>query len=214
MASLTQILERTSIKVRKLACARGGFDIFDPVSFEALPGEVVLLRGANGAGKSTCLAALYGALTPSAGLIDIELDDEERSPRELIHVIGHVPGVKSTLTVRENLQFWSDLYGGNNPIENAIEAAGLLPIADSDAAILSAGQTRRLALARLLVADRPIWILDEPTSALDKQGEAWVGDLIANHVKRGGITIAATHLDIPNVPTTNIKTVMIKGISL
>ena len=214
MANLTQILEKTSIKVRELACARGGFDIFNHVSFDARPGEVILLRGPNGAGKSTCLAALYGALTPSEGLIDIELDDEERSSRELIHVVGHVPGVKSTLTVRENLQFWSDLYGGKTPVENAIEAAGLLPIADSDAAILSAGQTRRLALARLLIVDRPIWILDEPTSALDKQGEAWVGDLIANHAKRGGITIAATHLDIPNVPADNIKTVMIEGVSI
>jgi len=211
---MAQIVEKTSIKVRDLSCERGGFVIFDHISFDALPGEVILLRGPNGAGKSTCLSALYGALPPSEGLISIELGDEERSARELIHVIGHVPGVKTTLTVRENLQFWADLYGANADIDKAIDAAGLQPIADSDASILSAGQTRRLALARLLVADRPIWLLDEPTSALDKQGEAWVGTLIAEHAAKGGITIAATHLDIPNVPEDKIKTVIINGASL
>ncbi len=211
MIESSQIVEKTSVKVRELSVSRGGFVIFEDVSFDANPGEVVLLRGPNGAGKSTCLAALHGALPPTDGIIDIELDDEERSPRELIHVIGHVPGVKTTLTVRENLTFWAELYGGTNNIDNAIDAAGLHPIADSDASILSAGQTRRLALARLLIADRPIWILDEPTSALDKQGDAWVGHLIAEHAKKGGITIAATHLDIPHVPANMIKTVMING---
>ncbi|MGJ8529503.1 heme ABC exporter ATP-binding protein CcmA [Maritalea sp.] len=211
MADTEQMAEKTSIKVRELSCSRSGFVIFAGVSFNAMPGEVILLRGPNGAGKSTCLAALHGALTPSDGIIDIELDDDERSPRELLHVIGHVPGVKTTLTVRENLQFWADLYGSADNIDLAIDAAGLHLIADSDAAILSAGQTRRLALARLLVAERPIWILDEPTSALDKQGEGWVGDLIASHANKGGIIIAATHLDIPNVPKDKIKTVMING---
>ncbi|MCZ4272314.1 heme ABC exporter ATP-binding protein CcmA [Maritalea porphyrae] len=208
---MAQMVEKTFIKVRELAVSRGGFVIFEGISFDAMPGEVILLRGPNGAGKSTCLAALYGALAPTHGLIDIHLSDENRSTRELIHVIGHVPGVKTTLTVRENLQFWADLYGSAANVENAIDAAGLHPIADSDASILSAGQTRRLALARLLVAERPIWILDEPTSALDKQGDAWVGNLIARHSQKGGIIIAATHLDIPNVPAEKIKTVLING---
>lgn len=211
MGENTQILEKTSIKVTELACVRGEMTIFSDVSFTANPGEVILLRGPNGAGKSTCLAALYGALTPSHGLIDIELDDEERSPRELIHVVGHLPGVKTTLSVKENLLFWAALYGAEQKVDRAIEAAGLSLIANSDAAILSAGQTRRLALARLLVVERPIWILDEPTAALDKQGDAWVGNLIADHAKRGGITIAATHLDIANVPQSAIKTVFIGG---
>lgn len=211
MDQMGQMVEKTSIKVRELACSRGGFVIFQGVSFDAKPGEVILLRGPNGAGKSTCLSALYGALAPSDGLIDIELDDENRSVRELLHVIGHVPGVKTTLTVRENLQFWADLYGSDADLDTAIDAAGLHPIADSDASILSAGQTRRLALARLLVAERPIWLLDEPTSALDKQGEAWVGTLIAQHAQKGGVIIAATHLDIPNVPNDKIKTVIING---
>ena len=206
-----QMIEKTSIKVRELACSRSGFVVFEGVSFDALPGEVILLRGPNGAGKSTCLAALHGALAPSDGLIDIELDDKERNTRELLHVIGHVPGVKTTLTVRENLTYWAQLYGGPENVDHAIDSAGLHLIGDSDAAILSAGQTRRLALARLLVAERPIWILDEPTSALDKQGEGWVGDLIAQHANKGGIVIAATHLDIPNVPKDRIKTVMING---
>jgi heme exporter protein A len=122
-----------------------------------------------------------------------------------------LPGVKTTLSVKENLLFWAALYGAEQKVDRAIEAAGLSLIANSDAAILSAGQTRRLALARLLVVDRPIWILDEPTAALDKQGDAWVGNLIADHAKRGGITIAATHLDIANVPQSAIKTVYIGG---
>jgi len=192
---------------------RGGFVIFEDVSFDALPGEVILLRGPNGAGKSTCLSALYGALPPGEGIIDILLDDEDRSPRELIHVVGHLPGVKATLTVRENLEFWATLFGGETDVNAAIDSAGLHPIADSDASILSAGQTRRLALARLLVAPRPIWLLDEPTAALDKQGEGWVGELIADHAGAGGIVVAATHLDIPNVPENKIKTVMINGAS-
>lgn len=211
MGENTQILEKTSIKVSELACVRGEMTIFSDVSFTAEPGEVILLRGPNGAGKSTCLAALYGALTPSFGLIEIELNDEERSPRELIHVVGHLPGVKTTLSVKENLLFWATLYGGTKNVDHAIEAAGLGLIANSDAAILSAGQTRRLALARLLVVERPIWILDEPTAALDKQGDAWVGELIADHAKKGGITIATTHLDIVNVPQSAIKTVYIGG---
>ncbi len=201
--------ENIALNVMNLACERGGFEIFSGVSFTAQPGEVILLRGPNGAGKSTCLATLYGVLPKSFGTIGFENIDPEREPREYLHIVGHVPGVKTTLTVKENLNFWAQLYGGTENVLPAIEAAGLEAIQDSEASILSAGQTRRLGLARLLVANRPIWILDEPTSALDKQGDQWVGQLIADHCAEGGIVIAATHLDIPHLAPEAVKTVMI-----
>ncbi|MCF4096872.1 heme ABC exporter ATP-binding protein CcmA [Maritalea mediterranea] len=201
--------ENIALNVTNLACERGGFEIFADVSFTAMPGEVILLRGPNGVGKSTCLATLYGALPKSAGEISFENIDSEREPREYLHIVGYVPGVKTTLTVKENLMFWAQLYGGTENVLPAIEAAGLDAIQDSEASILSAGQTRRLGLARLLVANRPIWILDEPTSALDKQGDQWVGQLIADHCAEGGIVIAATHLEIPHLAPEAVKTVMI-----
>jgi heme exporter protein A len=184
------------LSVNGLALDRGGRTLFSGIGFDARPGGVLLLRGPNGAGKSSLLLTLAGLLHPAAGTIRYGDSDEPWLDR--LHLVGHQPGVKSRLSLRENLQFWIKAFGGDGqPPDLALEAVGLGGLGALEAGYLSAGQTRRLALARLLVVHRPIWLLDEPTSALDASGDGMVGRLIATHAGAGGIVIAATHHDLP-----------------
>lgn len=179
-----------------LAIRRGERTLFESVGFVAPPGSVLLLRGPNGSGKSSLLLAIAGLLRPQSGSIRLEGADE--GYLDQLHFVGHQPGVKSRLTLRENLDFWRDMLGRpHRSADDALAAVGLGGLGALEAGYLSAGQTRRLALARLLVARRPVWLLDEPTSALDAEGEAMVGGLMAAHVAEGGIVLAATHLDLP-----------------
>ncbi len=122
---------------------------------------------------------------------------------ENAHYLGHLDALKPGLTVRQNLDFWRKLWGGGD-IDTALEAVGLEPLGDLHASVLSAGQRRRVALARLLVARRPLWLLDEPATALDAAAEAGLGRLIADHLKGGGMAIAATHRDLPVKPTATL----------
>jgi heme exporter protein A len=185
------------LNVTGLAIERGGRTVVAGVAFAIAPGEAVLLRGPNGAGKSSLLLALAGILPPAAGAIAWTGGDDERRPVEDMVYCGHQPAVKVNLTVAENLRFWADMLGGERGrAEPAAEAAGLGALLDIAAANLSAGQTRRLALARLLVTDRTVWLLDEPTSALDAAGGRWICGLIDAHLAAGGLVIAATHDDL------------------
>ncbi|HEY8595896.1 MAG TPA: heme ABC exporter ATP-binding protein CcmA [Devosiaceae bacterium] len=196
--------------VADLACRRGEREIFTGLSFTANPGEIVLLRGPNGAGKSTLLLALCGFLTPAAGRIDWQGGDPERDFGEDLHFIGHLSAIKPSLTLAENLEFWADMLGGmRERVASALDLAGLGGLADYPASVLSAGQSRRLALARLLVAPRPVWLLDEPTAALDSAGDRWVASLIDEHVANGGIAIAATHLDLALTDASRLQTLRI-----
>ena len=182
--------------VEGLACARGGRPVFAGISFTLEAGEALVVTGPNGAGKSTLLRCLAGLLPRLAGdIVFGGLDDRPRG--EAAHYLGHLDALKGALTVHETLAFWRRLYGGAGDIGEALEAVGLEDIEDVPAGYLSAGQRRRVALARLIVAPRPVWLLDEPTSALDEAAQVRLGDLMAMQRARGGVVVAATHAALP-----------------
>jgi heme exporter protein A len=177
-----------------LACRRSGRLVFEGLSFELGSGEALVVTGRNGAGKSSLLALVAGRLRPDAGHIRVEGAGGERTLAECLHVLGHRDALKSALTARENLSFARDLLG--DPAlcpSDALEAVGLINVARLPVAYLSAGQRRRVALARLLVARRPLWLLDEPTSALDTASQDLLFRLMGAHLAGGGLLMAATH---------------------
>lgn len=184
------------LDVSGLGLERGGRMLFADLSFRLEAGQLLLLRGANGAGKSSLLLALAGILRPLSGRI-------QRDEEVPLHLLGHGRGVKSRLTLTENLAFWQAMNGktGTDPAR-ALERVGLGGLDDIEAGHLSAGQTRRLGLARLLVTDRPLWLLDEPTAALDDRGAALVEELIAERRASGGAVLAATHHDLGGASAT------------
>ncbi len=190
-----------SVTVDDLAATRGGRPIFRGVSFAVGAGEVLAVRGANGSGKSTLLRVIAGLLPPVSGTLQIapQLGTEGHRP---VHYGGHLDALKGALTVAENLAFWARAWGvSTDAVEPALEMVGLGPITHLRAGVLSAGQKRRAALARLLVAPRPIWLLDEPTASLDAAGEAMLGTMIEAHTAHGGVAIVATHAELPVEPT-------------
>ena len=190
--------ELKPLPVRTLTLAgltgqRGEKRLFGGVSLTLGPGEIAELRGPNGTGKTTLLLIVAGVLRPAAGTVAIGGGDPEGRTETDIGYLGHRAAIKARLSVIENLRFWSALNGGAADIDAALDTVGLAPIATLDAGYLSAGQTRRLALARLIIAERPIWLMDEPTAALDAAGEALVAGLIDAQLDRGGLVLAATH---------------------
>jgi heme exporter protein A len=191
---VTQIrFQRFALTAEALACRRGGRAIFDGVGFRLENGEAIALTGRNGAGKSSLIAMLCGRLRPEAGAIKLDgLDDMPLA--EAAHLVGHRDGLKTALTAAENLRFAQELLGapGLSPSE-ALAAVGLPHAGALPVGYLSAGQRRRVALARLLVASRPIWLLDEPMAALDIGSQAMLSQLMQRHLAAGGAILAATH---------------------
>ncbi|HEV7324697.1 MAG TPA: heme ABC exporter ATP-binding protein CcmA [Bosea sp. (in: a-proteobacteria)] len=191
---MTQIrFQRFALTAEALACRRGGRAIFDGVGFRLENGEAIALTGRNGAGKSSLIAMLCGRLRPEAGAIKLDgLDDMPLA--EAAHLVGHRDGLKTALTAAENLRFAQELLGapGLSPSE-ALAAVGLPHAGALPVGYLSAGQRRRVALARLLVASRPIWLLDEPMAALDIGSQAMLSQLMQRHLAAGGAILAATH---------------------
>jgi heme exporter protein A len=185
-----------------IAAVRGGRPVFAGLSFTLGPGELLAVTGPNGAGKSTLLRLIAGLLTPAAGTVVLAGADDAGIGTHS-HYLGHLDALKPGLTVRQNLDFWRKLWGGGD-VDSALRAVGLEPLGDLHAAVLSAGQRRRVALARLLVARRPLWLLDEPATALDAAAEAGLGRLIADHLSGGGMAIAATHRDLPLKPAATL----------
>jgi heme exporter protein A len=182
--------------VDTLACRRAGRAVFAGLSFTVRGGEAAALRGPNGAGKSSLLRVLAGLVPAEAGdarLGGVSLAGDREAFRGLLAYAGHLDAVKPQLTVAENLGFWADLYGGGR-VAAALARFGLERIADYPAGYCSAGQKRRLGLARLLVADRPLWLLDEPTVSLDAAATAVFADAVREHVAAGGLALAATHV--------------------
>ncbi|GJE75954.1 heme ABC exporter ATP-binding protein CcmA [Methylorubrum suomiense] len=179
--------------VENLACRRSGRRIFSGLSFTLGPGEALMITGRNGAGKSSLLAMLSGRLKPDAGTIRGE-DIGDAGLPECLHVVGHRDGLKSALTAQENLDFARDLLGDAQltPGE-ALAAMGLPHVARLPVGYLSAGQRRRVALARLLVCRRPLWLLDEPTAALDLASQDVLAAMMGRHRAEGGLVVAATH---------------------
>lgn len=183
-----------------LSARRGEDLIFTNISFTLTAGEALILTGRNGSGKSTFLRVVAGLLLPESGEARCHIggEDETRPAGEFSHYMGHRNGMKRELTVLENLLFWKDYLGdvGNGVglgIEEAASAVDLASILHLPYGYLSAGQQRRFAMARLLVAHRPIWILDEPTAALDSRADRLFEDLVRQHRASGGIVLAATH---------------------
>ncbi len=177
------------VDVESLAIERGGLRLFENLSFSAAPGVHLALTGANGTGKTSLLRALAGFLAPSAGLIRFSVEE----PAAQTHFLGHRDGLKGALEAREHVAFWRDLLGGIGRPRDVLARVGLSHVADLPARALSAGQSRRLSLARLLMAHRPLWLLDEPAAGLDTAGKALLTDLIAAHRMMGGVVIAAVH---------------------
>jgi heme exporter protein A len=175
-----------------IACVRGGREVFAGVSFSVGGGEALLVTGRNGAGKSSLLRVIAGLVRLSGGRLDLD-GGADASIGEQAHYLGHQDAVKPALSVRENLSFWADYLGARGTPITALKTVGLDALADLPAAYLSAGQKRRLSIARLLAVKRPIWLLDEPTSALDAPSQAMLAKVMQAHLRSRGLIIAATH---------------------
>ncbi|NJO54004.1 MAG: heme ABC exporter ATP-binding protein CcmA [Bacteroidales bacterium] len=178
-----------------LTCERGGREVFCDVSFSLDAGRTLALVGPNGAGKSSLLRLIAGLVRPVAGTLSLEGGDPELAVGEQAHYLGHLDALKPALTVAENLDFWIRALGGGTGLsrDTALDQVALAKLAALPAQYLSAGQRRRLALARLLVVHRPLWLLDEPTTALDVASQGRLFELIAAHLAGGGLVVAATH---------------------
>jgi heme exporter protein A len=180
-----------------LACRRGGRDVFTGVTFAVEAGTALAIRGRNGAGKSSLLRLVAGLIRPAGGAITLDGGDGESTIGEQAHYLGHQDALKPALSVTENLRFWSAFLGGSaGGVEPALAAIGLDALADLPAAYLSAGQRRRLSIARLLAVKRALWLLDEPTSALDAAAQSRLAAIMRQHLAGGGIILAATHGDL------------------
>jgi heme exporter protein A len=190
---------------RGLRCIRGGREVFSGLDFDAGAGEALAVTGPNGAGKTSLLRLIAGLLTLSGGSIGLDGGDGELTLAEQAHYLGHRDALKPSLSVMENLGFWRDFFGGEifGPGES-LAAVGLDHATHLPAAYLSAGQRRRLSIARLLVVRRPIWLLDEPTSALDSSGQMMFDALMCDHLSRGGLIVAATHAPL-GVPAKELR---------
>ncbi len=173
--------------VENLGCARGGIAVLDGVSFTLEAGAALILRGPNGSGKTTLLRTIAGLQPVLAGTVTGAGDS--------IAYAGHADGLKATLSVADNLTFWAGIYGTGS-INTALETFDLAALQDRPAQNLSAGQKRRLGLARLLVTGRPLWVLDEPTVSLDADSVAMFARAVAAHLAGGGMALMATHIDL------------------
>jgi len=177
-----------------LACQRGGREVFTGVSFSVASGEALTIVGRNGAGKSSLLRMVVGLVRIADGRIALDGGDPELNVAEQAHYLGHQDALKPSLSVAENLRFWSGFLGtGAADIAEPLAAVGLDTLADLPAAYLSAGQRRRLSIARILAVKRPIWLLDEPTSALDAAAQERLAEFMRAHIAGGGLILAATH---------------------
>ena len=187
-----QVFPPLTLRATGLSCGRGGMVLAHDLAFVVRSGHCLLLRGPNGTGKSTLLLTLASVVAPLGGGFALEGADPEAGPQ--LHYCGHRNAIKPRLSVRENLDFWAALNGRTGKrVEVALEEVGLGHLAELDAGYLSAGQSRRLALARLLVSLRPLWLLDEPSASLDIEGHELLTRLLDRHLDRGGIAVAATH---------------------
>ena len=190
---------------RGVRCVRGGREVFSGLDFDAAAGEALAVTGANGAGKTSLLRLIAGLLAASGGSIDLAGGDGERTLAEQAHYLGHRDALKPSLSVAENLSFWGDfLDPGALGAAAALGAVGLDHVAHLPAAYLSAGQRRRLSIGRLLAVRRPVWLLDEPTSALDAAGQGLFAGLMTDHLRHGGLIIAATHAPL-GIPARELR---------
>jgi len=183
-----------------LVCERGGRRVFAGLTFHAASGDLLLLRGPNGAGKTSLLRMIAGLLDPVQGRISLTGAEADLALAQQCHFVAHQEAIKPSLTVIENLRFWARFLGEGD-VRRGLEAFGLQPLADIPAALLSAGQKRRLALSRLGMVERPVWLLDEPTNALDSISQVRLARVMGDHLEQGGLIVAATHVDLVTKPS-------------
>jgi heme exporter protein A len=186
-----------SLTAEKLACARGERRVFSDLNFDVRAGEVLVVEGVNGAGKTSLLRLIAGFLTPAFGSVIFDLENgpvsegEERGRH--VGWLGHQDGIKPQMAAGEQLEFFARLYAATAAVTPALEQVGLSRQREFPCRYLSAGQKKRLGLARLILSGRPLWLLDEPFAALDSAGRALAADLMRGHCAKGGIVVAATH---------------------
>jgi heme exporter protein A len=188
-----------------LACVRAGREVFQKLEFTVRGGEMMAVTGPNGTGKSSLLRLIAGLLEPAQGRLAFRGGDAELTIGEQAHYVGHLDAFKPSLTVEENLAFWNAILGGGNEVAGALAAVGLDRLGRLPALYLSAGQRRRLSLARLLVAPRPIWLLDEPSSTLDAAGVAMLAEIMGGHLAGGGLILAAEHGRFARAPARELR---------
>lgn len=192
------------LEALNLSCVRDERTLFSGLSFTIQPGEIVQIEGQNGAGKTSLMRILAGLSTAEEGEVHWQ-GQSTRRQRETFHqnllFLGHHPGIKSVLTAYENLDFYQSERGrdAEEAIYAALDQVGLLGYEDVVVAQLSAGQQRRVALARLWISQAPLWILDEPLTAIDKQGVSTLIELFERHAQDGGMVLLTTHQDLPGV---------------
>lgn len=194
------------LDVADLSCQRGGRTVLAGITFRLAPGEALVVTGPNGIGKSTLLSTLAGLLPHSAGRVTFDDLPGEAAPQDRIHHLGHRDGLKPALSCGENLRFARAMLGPG-PVDpaDALARVGLAGKSDLPVAYLSAGQRRRVALARLLVARRALWLLDEPLTALDAAGQAMLLGLMREHLAGGGLLVAATHAPLDLAGATELR---------
>ncbi|MGL4309217.1 MAG: heme ABC exporter ATP-binding protein CcmA [Paracoccaceae bacterium] len=175
------------LAVTDLSCARGGLPVLAGLSFRLVAGQALVLRGPNGAGKTTLLRTLAGLQPALSGAVSL--------PADAMAYAGHADGIKAVLSVTENLRFWADVHGADG-VEDAMARFDLTRLRNRPAGSLSAGQKRRLSLARLVLTGRPVWLLDEPTVSLDTASVSLFGDAVRAHLSGGGLAVIATHIDL------------------
>ncbi len=189
---------RMKIVGQQLACERGGRLVFAGVDFTARAGRMLVLRGPNGAGKTSLLRLIAGLSEPAGGTL--ELEEASLPPDTLlgehVHFIAHQDAIKLHLSVTENLSFWAGFFGGGD-VAGAMAAMNLTALGEFQAQRLSAGQKRRLGLARLALVEKPVWLLDEPTVGLDAASLQLLADMMTRHLDGAGIIIASTHIELP-----------------
>jgi heme exporter protein A len=182
------------LEADNLTCERGGRTVFAGLSFAVADGEALAVTGRNGAGKSSLLRLIAGLVRVAGGRLTLSGGEPEATVAEQTHYLGHQDALKPSLSVSENLAFWIEYLGGaRRAVPAALDAVGLRPLAGLPAAYLSAGQRRRLSIARLAAVERPLWLLDEPTSALDAPSQERLAALMQAHLGKGGLIVAATH---------------------
>lgn len=195
------------LTARDLACSRGGRPVFSGLSFQVASGQVLAVTGPNGSGKSSLLRLLAGLLRPASGTVNCRGACEEEP---VAHYLGHLDALKPALTLTETLRFWGAIYRQDRPLTDmdmneTAETVGLRHALNLPVGVLSAGQRRRAALARLMLTPRPLWLMDEPFAALDAKGEELLRKLMAGHVGRNGLIVAATHQPLPVPPDATIE---------
>lgn len=200
------------LEAHNLACVRGGRTVFTGIDFSLQRGEVLALHGPNGSGKSTLIRLLAAFLTPALGHIawvGVDIRSSLAEHRARLHYVGHADGIKSLLSVKENLAFTCALNGaGKDALDRALETFDLESLIDTPGRFLSSGQRRRLSLARLVAGERPIWLLDEPGVGLDTKNRERLEQAIDRHRAGGGITVLATHGD---VQVANVRILAFSG---